>query len=130
MEIDSLLHTDPMVMLGSANEKQLGENVSRLGDGGINFEDEKLKKVARDFEAIFVNQILDKMKDTIPEDEEEESSTGQIKGLYWNFMADAVAERGGFGLWRSIYEQMGGGEMKSGVGNEAAVNNLKLDESI
>lgn len=88
------------------------QRVLNRGNGEVDFEDERLRKVARDFEGLFVRQILERMKDTIPESEDEDSSTEQVKGMYWSFLSDAVAEMGGFGLWEQIYESM----PKSGVG--------------
>jgi len=77
---------------------------------GPNADDERRKQVARDFEGVFVRQVLERMKDTIAEfeadDEEQDSSTEQIKGMFWSFLGDAVADDGGFGLWEHIYESM------------------------
>jgi Rod binding domain-containing protein len=73
-------------------------------------EDERRKQVAKEFEGVFVRQLLERMKDTIDEfeadDEEQDSSAEQIKGMFWSFLGDAVAEQGGFGLWERIYEAM------------------------
>ena len=78
-----------------------------LGAGAdIDVEDEKLKKVARDFESVFIHELLKRMEDTIPESEMEDQSSKQIKGMYWSYMAEAVADRGGFGLWKNIYDAM------------------------
>lgn len=70
--------------------------------------DEQLKAAARQFEAVFVNQILKQMQETIQESsfDPEDSSNQQVHGMYCTFMADAVSERGGFGLWETIYEQL------------------------
>jgi len=72
----------------------------------IDRDEEQRRKVARDFEGVLIHQILDNMSNTIPESEDEDSSTEHIKGMFWSFLADAVAENGGFGLWRQIYESM------------------------
>jgi Rod binding domain-containing protein len=73
----------------------------------INRNNRNLEEVARDFEGVLIRQIIDKMKDTIPEDEEEgDASTAQIKGIFWSFLGDEIAENGGFGLWKDIYESM------------------------
>lgn len=78
----------------------------RTGEAQIDHEDEKLKKVAKDFESVFIHKLLDTMKDTIPESDLEDSSSKQIKSMYWSFLAQAVADQGGLGLWEQIYEQM------------------------
>ncbi len=73
-------------------------------------DDENRKQVAKGFEGMFVRQILERMKDTIDEfeadDEEQDSSAEQIKGLFWSLLGDNLAESGGFGLWEHIYESM------------------------
>jgi len=46
------------------------------------------------------------MKDTVPDDDWEDSSSEQIQGLYWSFMAQAVSEEGGFGMWKDLYSTM------------------------
>jgi len=72
--------------------------------------DERCKQVATEFEGIFLRQMLERMKDTIDEfeadDEEQDSSGEQIKGMFWSFLGDAIAREGGFGFWQHIYEEM------------------------
>ena len=75
-------------------------------DPAVDYEEEKKKQVARDFESIFIHQLLDKMKDTIPEEESEDGASGQIKNMYWSFMAQAVSDKGGLGMWKNIYNNM------------------------
>ncbi len=70
--------------------------------------DEELRAVARQFESIFINQVLKQMQETIQESsfDPEDSSNEQVHGMYCTFLADAVSERGGVGLWEKIYEQL------------------------
>lgn len=113
MNIDNISFSQPVIGGGIKN---IGE---MLQSEGIDMDDEKRKKVARDFEGVFLHQILDKMKDTIPESDLEDSSSKQIKSMYWSFMSDALADQGGFGLWEKIYEQMPGAKTQStGNGTE------------
>jgi Rod binding domain-containing protein len=97
----------------------VGLNAARLK---IDHDDERNKEIAKEFEGMFVRHLMNKMKDTIPEDEEEDSSTKQIKGMFWSFLGDEVAKQGGFGMWESIYESM----PKKGAGQSA---DPKLNES-
>jgi Rod binding domain-containing protein len=66
--------------------------------------------VAKDFEGVFVRQILERMRETIEEfaadDEEQDTSTEQVKSMFWSFLGDAIAQNGGFGLWEHIYKSM------------------------
>jgi Rod binding domain-containing protein len=86
--------------------ENLGRDSIRAADGNVDIEDMHRRKVARDFEAIFIHQIIDRMKETIPESDLADNSSKQIQSMYWSFLADAIAEKGGFGLWKQIYEQM------------------------
>jgi len=101
----------------------LGKRAQQISQSEIDFEDEKKKKVAKDFESIFIHQLLEKMKDTIPKSDLEDSSSEQIKSMYWSFMAQAVADKGGFGLWEKIYQDMP-------KNSEEQVNQQNLDASI
>jgi Rod binding domain-containing protein len=122
MNIDKVLMSQAY---GNSDIKKLS-NIVR--DDIVDMEDEKRKEVAKDFEAIFVRQIMDKMKDTIPESEDEESSSKQLKSMYWSFMSDMVGKQGGFGLWQNIYKSMPGA--KTGEANQPPNQSGGLNEMI
>ncbi len=64
---------------------------------------EKTEQLARDFESVLLTQLVDKMKDTVDQwGCEEEAGTGQVKGLFWLFLARDVADKGGLGLWKDL----------------------------
>jgi Rod binding domain-containing protein len=88
------------------SEISLSQNMMKPVNSGINFEDERNKEIAKEFEGIFVRQLLEKMQQTIPNDEEEDSSTKQVKSMFWSFLGDSIAENGGLGLWENVYESM------------------------
>ena len=103
----------------------------RTGDTALDLEDEQKKKVAKDFESIFIHQLMDVMKDTIPESDMEDGASKQIKSMYWSFMAQAVADGGGMGMWENIYDQMPKGNLAKAVENaQPQQNSHSLDESI
>ncbi|MBN1554472.1 MAG: rod-binding protein [Phycisphaerae bacterium] len=68
---------------------------------------EELKKVARDFEGVFLEKLLQEMQNTIP-DSGMFSGAGmkQIKSMFWSFLADQVAQNGGIGLAQSLYRDL------------------------
>ncbi len=108
----------------------------RLGAGAdIDVEDERLKKAAKDFESVFIHELLKRMEDTIPDsgmegDGMEGEMTKQIKGMYWSYMAEAIADRGGFGLWKDIYNSMvASGPGAAGQQDSQAVRQI-LDKSV
>lgn len=120
MNISELISDEAMLGM---NVEVLGKKVQQIGQTEIDFAEEKKKQVAKDFESILIHQLLEKMKDTIPKSDLEDSSSEQIKSMYWSFMAQAVADKGGFGLWEKIYEAM----PKNG---EEQVNQQNLDASV
>ncbi len=98
---------------------ELVDPTGKLGAPKIDVDSEDRKQVARDFESILIHQLLDTMKNTIPKSDLEDSSSEQIKSMYWSFMSQAVSDQGGMGLWKSIYESMPGSESGSGSGSES-----------
>jgi len=96
----------------------------------IDASDERRKKVARDFESVFIHEILKRMGDTIPGSDMADQSSKQIKSIYWSHMAQAIADEGGFGLWKNIYEAMGpAGSEAAGRQQNQAVRQI-LDKSV
>ncbi|MHC4498829.1 MAG: hypothetical protein ACYS9T_09190 [Planctomycetota bacterium] len=64
---------------------------------------EQREQIAKDFESIFLNKILDEMKNTIGDWGFERDGAGeQVQGIFWLYMADHLADSGGFGLWKDI----------------------------
>lgn len=90
---------------------------------------EKLKKAARDFESVFLHQVMSVMKDTVPNEDPEDSSSEQIQGMYWSFMAEAVGEEGGIGLWKDLYSTMAR-QQKAGSIEPESDDSPGLDERI
>ncbi|MHC5060030.1 MAG: hypothetical protein ACYTFK_02965 [Planctomycetota bacterium] len=95
------------------NQGALGGQVGKMAGAGtmrsgvaIDVEDERRKKVAKDFESVFLHELLKKMEATIPDSGMEGETTKQVKGIYWSYMAQDIADKGGFGLWKNIYEKM------------------------
>lgn len=71
---------------------------------------EQLKAVARQFETVLLHQVVKQMQETVDYSslDEEDESGEQIQSMYWSFMADAMGQQGGVGLWKSIYEGLAG----------------------
>ncbi len=104
---------------------------ARVGNKAVNLEEERQMQVAKDFESIFVHQLLDVMKNTIPESDMEDGASKQIKSMYWSFMAEAVSDGGGMGMWEQIYEQMPKGSLaKAAQETQPQQSSHSLDESI
>ncbi len=67
--------------------------------------EEKQEQIAKDFESIFIQKLLDKMKDTVIDwSEEKDGPAKQIDGIFWTHLAREVADQGGLGMWKDIYQ--------------------------
>jgi Rod binding domain-containing protein len=63
----------------------------------------KKKQFAKDFESIFINKLLDEMKNTVGDwGDEKDGASKQIDGIFWLHMARDIADKGGFGLWKDV----------------------------
>ncbi|MBN1974927.1 MAG: hypothetical protein JW787_14900 [Sedimentisphaerales bacterium] len=76
-----------------------------------NVSDEKKKQVAKDFESLLLNNLLDQMKNTIGSwGFEKDSVSSQVDGIFWLCLSRDLADKGGLGLWKEIYNEMPGNE--------------------
>ena len=83
-----------------------------------NSSEQKKIQVAKDFESILINHLLDEMKNTVGSwGFEKDSASGQIDGLFWLNLSKEISDQGGFGLWKDIYKNMPGNEQEQQTGN-------------
>lgn len=82
----------------------------KLNGNFKNSTDEELMEVCKEFEAYFVEQMFKAMKKMVPESEESDSSTGQLKDYFEDMMIQEYAkdatEGEGMGIAQMMYEQM------------------------
>ena len=70
--------------------------------------EEKKKQIAKDFESLLINKLLDEMKNSIGEwGFEKDGASSQIQGIFWMYLSQDISENGGIGLWKEIYKTMG-----------------------
>jgi Rod binding domain-containing protein len=63
------------------------------------------KQSAKDFESVFINKLLDEMKNTIGDwGEEKDGPAQQVDGIFWLYLSRDIADKGGFGMWKDIYK--------------------------
>jgi len=68
----------------------------------------KTEKVAKDFEAILLHRMMDQMRRTIPQSGLLDTAVSrQMEGLFWFYLAQEMAEKGGIGLWKDLARSMG-----------------------
>jgi hypothetical protein len=69
--------------------------------------EEEKKRLARDFESVLLTKLFDEVKESIGhwslDEEEDDGTSQQVHGLFWLYLAQDVADKGGFGMWQEIY---------------------------
>ena len=67
--------------------------------------DLRKKELAKDFESILLTRLFSEVKASISASSfDEDSGSDQIHGMFWSFLAEDIADKGGFGLWRDLYQ--------------------------
>lgn len=108
MDSTNLILTEPIsppIPLEHPGGVPFSEQAGRLDAGNIEAlsEDKKIQ-AAKDFESVLVNKLLEKMGDTIGEwGFEKDGASKQIQGIFWLYLSQHIANNGGFGLWKDIY---------------------------
>lgn len=74
--------------------------------------EQQKKQIAKDFESVLLTKLFDQVKESIGhvslDDEEEDGAAEQVHGLFWYYLAQDVADKGGFGMWKDIYQNFNG----------------------
>ena len=66
---------------------------------------DKKEEYSKKFEAVFIQRLFEEMKNTVVNwDEEKDGTSQQIDGLFWMKLAEGIADKGGFGMWKDIYQ--------------------------
>jgi len=98
--------------------------IADLQSQGVARSDEQKKQIAKDFESVLLTKLFDQVQESIGRWElEEDGAAPQVQGLFWFYLARDVADKGGFGLWQEIYQQL---PMMEGAPNPADVLNEEL----
>ena len=95
----------PPMPLGHLSEGSLYEKIAKLEQGKIDgMSEEKRKQVAKDFESVFINKLLDEMRNTIGEfGFEKDGVSRQIQGMFSLYLSQHIANNGGLGIWKDVY---------------------------
>jgi len=90
-----------LILTGAVSPPAPLENLTKI-DG---VSDEKKKQIAKDFESVLINKLLDEMKNSIGEwGFEKDGACKQIQGIFSTYLSRQIANNGGFGLWKDIYQ--------------------------
>jgi len=69
--------------------------------------DERKKQIAKNFESVFIQRLLEEMKNSIGDwGFEKDGTSKQVQGIFWMHLAQDMANNGGFGMWEDIYKFM------------------------
>jgi Rod binding domain-containing protein len=91
---------------------------------GAESSEEQKKQVAKDFESVLLAKLFDQVQQSLGRwDLAEDGAAPQVQGLFWLYLAQDVAEKGGLGLWKEIYQHL---PMMAGSPNPADVLNEEL----
>ena len=83
--------------------------VSDAESGSRDGSDKKKVQVAKDFESLLLGKLMDQVERTVggwDSEEEAGGASGQVRGLFWMFLAREIADSGGFGLWKDVYRSL------------------------
>lgn len=70
-----------------------------------NIPEEKKEQIAKDFESVLLNKLLDQMKNSIGNwGFEKDGYSNQVQGIFWLYLARDIANNGGIGLWKDIHK--------------------------
>jgi hypothetical protein len=81
--------------------------------------DEQKQQAAKDFESVLLTKLFDQVQESIGGWgglDEEDGAASQVHGLFWLYLARDVADKGGLGLWKDIYQHLTQMEGTAGAG--------------
>ncbi|MGR3218348.1 MAG: rod-binding protein [Candidatus Anammoxibacter sp.] len=117
----SLLKIEQMKRNINSLQKEKGIGITRQFKSNksddVDARNYRLKEVSRDFEQIFVTQLIKNMWKAIPSDEEAEMPGGDIyMEMVQSALAGELVKGEGMGIGKMLYEQM--------IGNKAQRDNV------
>ncbi|MCL2700315.1 MAG: rod-binding protein [Phycisphaerae bacterium] len=88
--------------------------------------DPKAVRAAKDFESVLLNKLMEAMQATVPESGLLEDGTSkQVQSIFWSYLSQDVADKGGMGLWKDLYRQLEG---STGVSPVSRMGILPMQE--
>ena len=91
------------------------ENLQKFGLKNIS--DEKRTQIAKDFESVLLSRMLDQMKNSIGNwGFEKDGPSNQVQGIFWMYLAQDIANNGGIGLWKDIYQFLANADKANAAG--------------
>lgn len=92
-------------------------------DAVADMSDLKKKELAKDFESLLLTRLFNEVKASVNASSfDEDAGSEQVHGMFWSFLAEDMADKGGFGLWQDLYQHF-----KDMEGTEATEPLLEKD---
>ena len=114
IEASEMLPSQALSVLGQPQSRTRTMNLAEMTPEAVtDLSDLKKQELAKDFESILLTRLFDEVKKSIDASSfDEDSGSDQVHSMFWSFLAGDVADKGGFGLWRDLYQQFK--ELKGG----------------
>lgn len=92
-------------MLPSSAETSSAQFEEATTDTVADMSDLKKQELAKDFESVLLVRLFDEVKESISASSfDEDAGSDQVHGMFWSFLAEDIADKGGFGLWKDLYQ--------------------------
>jgi len=109
MDSTKLILTEPVLPptpLDNSNLISLCRKIPEWEPSKIDgYSQERKKQIAKDFESVLLHKLLEEMKNTIGDwGFDKDGVSKQVQGIFWLHLARDIANKGGFGLWKDVYE--------------------------
>lgn len=79
---------------------------NKIGSVSSSSDDDELMEVCEDFEAYFVQKIIEQAKKTLDNEDEDGEYMQYFSSMLNETYADAIVEGGGIGLAQQLYDSM------------------------
>ena len=93
-------------------------NLAEIAPGAMaDMSDHKKQTLAKDFESILLTQLFNEVKESLSASSfDDDAGSDQFHGIFWSFLAEDVADKGGFGVWQDLYHHFQDMDDGSGAG--------------
>ena len=107
-----------LILTGSVSPPVPLNNLASMGKAT----EQQKKQAAKQFESILITRLLEQMRNTIGDSGLlEEAGSKRIEDMFWMYLARDIADKGGFGLWKNIYQELTGSAVNKGTETAAEI---------
>ncbi|MHC4640018.1 MAG: hypothetical protein ACYS32_00135 [Planctomycetota bacterium] len=95
MDSSKLILSEPSLLPGLLGNVDKADGIA----------EQKKIQAAKDFESILLGKLLDEMQNSIGDwGFEESAASKQTQGIFWLYLSRHLADNGGLGMWKDIYQ--------------------------